>query len=223
MLNYIALAPGEPPKNLNHQKLSQSCSSRLAGVHSRQAVHVETHKLDYTLNSPRTMRCSRATERNPLSDFLARDTYRQAPSAQKPTELAVIAWQNLPHYQTPLATGPHWFVAIAWRSNPYRQVLHQYLCFTDLYAHRGDYNSNYAPSLTIEFPVNYINSQARDTRLSEVARPGEGYWNSRPSGSPSPKRELQGFITGLGFEHLAQATILVLERLGLSLRRETLA
>jgi len=55
------------------------------------------------------------------------------------------------------------------------------------------------------------------------ARPGEGYWNSRPSGSPSPKRELQGFITGLGFEHLAQATILVLERLGLSLRRETLA
>jgi len=55
------------------------------------------------------------------------------------------------------------------------------------------------------------------------ARPREGYCNSRPSGSPSPKQELQGFITGLGVERVAQATILVLERLGLSLRQETLA
>jgi len=53
-------------------------------------------------------------------------------------------------------------------------------------------------------------------------RPEEGYCNSRPSGSPSPKRELQGFIIGLGVEHLAQATVLVVEPFGLSLRRETL-
>ena len=51
------------------------------------------------------------------------------------------------------------------------------------------------------------------------ARPEEGYCNPCPSGSPSPKRELQCFITGLGVEHLAQATVLALERLGLSLRR----
>jgi len=55
------------------------------------------------------------------------------------------------------------------------------------------------------------------------ARPGEEYCNSRPSGSFSPKRELQGFIIGLGVEHLSQVIDLVFERLGLSLRREPLA
>jgi len=45
------------------------------------------------------------------------------------------------------------------------------------------------------------------------ARPGEEYCNSCPSGSLSPKRELQGFATGLGAEHLAQATRLVLSDL----------
>jgi len=54
-------------------------------------------------------------------------------------------------------------------------------------------------------------------------RPGEEYCNSRPSGSFSPKRELQSFTTGLGVEHLAQATDSVFYQLGLSLRRETQA
>ena len=55
------------------------------------------------------------------------------------------------------------------------------------------------------------------------ARPGEEYCNSRPSGSFSPKRELQGFTTGIRVEHLAQVTNWIFERLGLSLKRETLA
>jgi len=45
------------------------------------------------------------------------------------------------------------------------------------------------------------------------ARPGEEYCNSRPSGSLSPKRELQGCTIGLGVEHLAQAIGLVLSDL----------
>ena len=50
-------------------------------------------------------------------------------------------------------------------------------------------------------------------------RPGEEYCNSRPSGSLSPKRELQDFATGLGVEHLAQATCLVLSDLFLAQAR----
>jgi len=45
------------------------------------------------------------------------------------------------------------------------------------------------------------------------ARPGEEYYNSRPSGSLSPKRELEDFATGLRVERLAQATSLVLNDL----------
>jgi len=60
-------------------------------------------------------------------------------------------------------------------------------------------------------------------RGSFRARPEEEYCNSRSSGSFSPRRELQGFTTSLGVEHLAQATDSVFERLGVSLKRETLA
>jgi len=52
---------------------------------------------------------------------------------------------------------------------------------------------------------------------------GQEYCISRQSGLISPKRELQGFTTGIRVEHLAQATDWIFERLGLSLRRETLA
>jgi len=42
------------------------------------------------------------------------------------------------------------------------------------------------------------------------ARTVEKYYNTRLSETLSPKRELQKFATGLGVEHLAQATRLVL-------------
>ena len=112
---FLATTQGTPASQpLKHHQ------SLVDHAHPKQAKHLCLSNI--------AQRYSRVARCTTLSDRLAGDTCRKAPSAYDATVSASIAWRDNPYRQTPHASIIYLFCSYRLAVKHHRQTLHQYLC-----------------------------------------------------------------------------------------------